>query len=221
MLKISKKSNLAIVILIGGKSSRFGNDKGLFKIHGKPLISYQLETLKRLSHDIFLISNSKEQVQNYVNEINFEMITAIIIDNYNKDRLKELYTPMIGIYSAFKELNKLGYEKSLVLSCDLPLIKLNVIDFLIKQSVGFDCCIPRWDNGFVEPLVAIYPVRKGLAKTKENLRMKRYKLTNLLDSNWKINFVSIENSIKVMDENMLSLSNINEPSDLQKIKKYF
>ena len=65
-LKISKKSkNLAIVILIGGKSSRFGKDKGLFKFHGKPLISYQLETLKQVNHDIFLISNSKEQVQKY------------------------------------------------------------------------------------------------------------------------------------------------------------
>lgn len=221
MLNISKKlKKLAIVILIGGKSSRFGDDKGLFKFHKKPLISYQLDKLKDISYNIFLISNSKEQVQKYVNEINFKVVTAIIIDDYNINTFRELYTPMIGIFSAFKELDKLGYDKSLVLSCDLPLIKLNVIDFLIEQSVGFDCCIPRWENGFVEPLLAIYPVRKGYAKAKENLRMKRYKLSNILNQDWKINFISIEFSIKLIDENLLSFININELSDLQKIEKY-
>lgn len=221
MLNISKKlKKLAIVILIGGKSSRFGDDKGLFKFHEKPLISYQLDKLKDISYNIFLISNSKEQVQKYVNEINFKVVTAIIIDDYNINTFRELYTPMIGIFSAFKELDKLGYDKSLVLSCDLPLIKLNVIDFLIEQSVGFDCCIPRWENGFVEPLLAIYPVRKGYAKAKENLRMKRYKLSNILNQDWKINFISIEFSIKLIDENLLSFININELSDLQKIEKY-
>lgn len=221
MLNIRKKlKKLAIVILIGGKSSRFGDDKGLFKFHEKPLISYQLDKLKDISYDIFLISNSKEQVQKYVNEINFKVVTAIIIDDYNINTFRELYTPMIGIFSAFKELDKLGYDKSLVLSCDLPLIKLNVIDFLIEQSVGFDCCIPRWENGFVEPLLAIYPVRKGYAKAKENLRMKRYKLSNILNQDWKINFISIEFSIKLIDKNLLSFININELSDLQKIEKY-
>ncbi|MFX0041028.1 MAG: NTP transferase domain-containing protein, partial [Candidatus Heimdallarchaeota archaeon] len=39
---------LAITILIGGKSSRFGSDKGLFQILGKPLISYELEILEQL-----------------------------------------------------------------------------------------------------------------------------------------------------------------------------
>ena len=56
--------------------------------------------------------------------------------------------------------------------------------------------------------------------TDENI-YRNVKTRNINSSNWKINFVSIENSIKVKDENMLSLSNINEPSDLQKIKKYF
>jgi len=60
---------LAILILIGGKSERFKSDKGLFEFLGKPLISYQLDILSKLDYNIFLVANSKKQVQNYINKI--------------------------------------------------------------------------------------------------------------------------------------------------------
>ena len=81
MLKITKKSkDLAIIILIGGKSKRFGSDKGIYEYNGKPLISYQLETLCRFDNDIFLVANSVRQVQKYLNKIDLEKIVAFIID---------------------------------------------------------------------------------------------------------------------------------------------
>ena len=45
-----------------------------------------------------------------------------------------------------------------------------MINLLIKQSDGFDCCIPKWNNGFLELLLAIYPVKKALQTAKENIR---------------------------------------------------
>ena len=38
-----KSQNIAFIVLIGGKSTRFGSDKGIFEFLGKPLLSYQLE----------------------------------------------------------------------------------------------------------------------------------------------------------------------------------
>ena len=73
-----KSKYLAITILIGGKSSRFGSDKGLFEYLGKPLISHQLDILNQLNYDIFLVANSKEQVQDYINKIDIKSITAFI-----------------------------------------------------------------------------------------------------------------------------------------------
>ncbi|MFX0049049.1 MAG: NTP transferase domain-containing protein, partial [Candidatus Hermodarchaeota archaeon] len=46
---------------MGGKSTRFGSDKGIFNFRGKALIDYQLETLFPLNYDIFLVANSTEQ----------------------------------------------------------------------------------------------------------------------------------------------------------------
>lgn len=218
MVKIkNNKKYLAIIILIGGQSIRFGSDKGLFEFKGKPLVSYQLDTLNQLDYNIFLIANSKQQVANYIEKINYELITAFIIDDQEILSDQGIHTPMLGLYSAFKELNLLGYKKVFVMSCDIPLIKNEVVKFLIKESKESDCCIPQWDNGFLEPLFAIYPIKKAGLMAEENLKKKAYKLTNLLDKSWRINFVSIEQSIKPLDRKLLSFININKQKDIKKL----
>jgi molybdopterin-guanine dinucleotide biosynthesis protein A len=217
--KIENKTKyLAITILIGGKSTRFGSDKGLFHIHGKPLVSYQLETLTNLNYDIFIVAHSKQQVQNYIDSIDIKKIMAFIIDDQILLSKSGAQTPIIGLYSAFKELNKLGYEKTLVLPCDTPLIQKDVIQFLIINCKDFDCCIPQWDNGFLEPLLAIYPIKKALISAKKNIKNQNFKLANLIDKTWKTNYVSIEKDIQPLDNKLISFININTISDIDKIK---
>ena len=113
---------LAFGILIGGKSTRFGVDKGLFKFREKRLIEYQLEIIKEFKGDIFLIANNKTQVQSYIDNIDASTITGFIIDDYDFGLSRTIRSPMIGLYSAFKELRKLNYHKLFALSCDNPLI---------------------------------------------------------------------------------------------------
>jgi molybdopterin-guanine dinucleotide biosynthesis protein A len=210
--------NLAVSILVGGKSKRFGSDKGLFEFRGKPLISHQIETLTQGEHDIFLIAHSKKQVSNYIAKIDIKGIMAFIIDDNQIIPNSDIYTPMIGLYSAFKDLKKLNYKKMLALACDNPFIQYNIVKYIIERSKDYDCCIPKWDNGFVEPLFAIYPVEKSYERSKNLLMELNFKLANILNENWKINYISIENSIQPLDYNLSSFVNINEPSDLERLK---
>lgn len=214
-----KSKYLAISILIGGKSSRFGSDKGLFKYLDKPLISYQLDTLSQRNYDIFLVANSKRQAQNYINHIDIKGITGLIIDENNVSPELKSHTPIIGLYSASKELRSLPYEKLFVIACDTPFINSKVLELLIKRSFGYDCCIPQWNNKFVEPLFAIYSIKKLFRKAKENLKDNNLKLSNLLDKCWKINYLSIENEIMLLDRNLLTFFNINTPEDIEKLSK--
>jgi len=218
--KISNKSiKLAITILIGGKSIRFGSDKGLFPLFGKPLISYQLETLTHFNYDIFIVAHSKQQVQDYIDKIDIKKIMAFIIDEQNLSPKLEEPTPVIGLYSAFTELNKLGYEKTLVLPCDTPLIQKDVIKFLVSNCKDYDCCIPQWDNGFLEPLIAIYPIKKALISTSRNIKSQNFKLVNLIDKNWKINYISIEKSLQPFDKQLQTFININSSKDLERLEE--
>ena len=126
--------------------------------------------------------------------------------------------PLIGLYSAFKELNDLGFKKTLVLSCDIPLINKKVVKYLIDCSKKFDCCIPQWSNGFLEPLCSIYPIQKALIISKKKLKTKDYKLINLINSSWKTNYISIEKWLRPIDQNLLSFININTLDDIEKLK---
>jgi len=211
---------LAFGILIGGKSTRFGADKGLFKLGEKRLIEYQLENLKYFDNDIFLIANDKTQVQSYVDGIDFRTITGFIVDEYDFDLDQSIRSPMIGLYSAFKELRKLNYEKLFALSCDNPLIKKEVISLLIQEGKDYEAVIPRWENKFLEPLFAIYPIEKAFYTSSECINKRKFKLTHIINDKWKVNFISIENTLKKLDPYLLSFKNINTNGDMAEIEKF-
>jgi len=216
-----RNQNIAFVILIGGKSTRFGSDKGIFDFLGKPLISYQLETLYKFERDIFLVAHAQEQIDEYKERINFTENISFISDNMELLEDKDLRTPMIGLYSAFKELSKHDYEKAFTFSCDSPLIKFEIVDLMLRQAEGYDCYIPRWENGFLEPLFAIYPVKEAFEQAKESLINETYKLTNLVNDNWKVNYIPIEYEIKPLDENLITFINVNGPIDIEKLMEIY
>ncbi len=211
----------AFVILIGGESKRFGIDKGLIKFLGKPFINHQIKSLTKISKSIFLSAHDNYQAQNYTNEIsNFDYV-SIILDDRKILSEQEIRNPLIGIYSSFKYLLKTDFEKVLVVPCDLPLIKSEVIKFMLNESINFDCCIPQWNNGYLEPLFAIYPIKKGYLMAKQNLKLKKFRLRELINKDWKVKYTSIENEIKNFDTDLVSFLNINNGEDLEHLKKNF
>ena len=213
---------LAIVILIGGKNIRFGNESAaVLDVLGKPLILHQIETLSKFDEDVFLVANSEYQINSYYREINFPRDINFIVDDTEIIGESDVRTPMLGIYSGFKELNNLGFEKGFLLSGDMPLIKPEVIELLIKEVEGYDCCIPRWNNGFLEPLFAIYPVEKTYELVKKTIKEKNYALNSIIDKTWNINYISVEESIKPLDQNLIGLLNVNGPIDLEKVIKLY
>jgi len=216
------QKKLAIVILIGGKNIRFGNESAaVLDVLGKPLILHQIETLSKFDEDVFLVANSEYQINSYYREINFPRDINFIVDDTEIIGESDVRTPMLGIYSGFKELNNLGFEKCFLLSGDMPLIKPKVIELLIKEVEGYDCCIPRWNNGFLEPLFAIYPVKKTYELAKKTIQEKDYALNSIIDKTWNINYISVEESIKPLDQNLVGLINVNGPIDLEKVIKLY
>jgi len=86
---------------------------------------------------------------------------------------------------------------------------------MIEHCNEFDCCIPKWENDFLEPLFAIYHIKKAYETSLRNLRQNHYKLTKIIDQSWKTNYISIEFDIKKIDPNLLSFKNINKLEDIK------
>lgn len=221
MINENNNKDLAILILIGGKSARFGTEKAIIELLGKPLILHQIETLSKFDQDVFLVAHSEEQIYQYRKEIEFPKAVTFIVDDRSMFNHPKIFKPMLGIFSGFKELSRANFKKAFVLSCDMPLIKPEVIELMIVEAKEYECVIPRWKNGLLEPYLAIYPVEKGLLKAKEILTNENYGLLNLIDKNWNINYVSVEEKIQPLDNNFVSLINIKGPIDLVKLSKLF
>ena len=216
------QKKLAIIILIGGKNIRFGNESAaVLDVLGKPLILHQIETLSKFDEDVFLVANSEYQINSYYREINFPRDINFVVDDTEIIGEPDVRTPMLGIYSGFKELNNLGFEKGFLLSGDMPLIKPEVIELMIKEVEGYDCCIPRWNNVFLEPLFGIYPVEKTYELAKKTIQERNYALNSIIDKTWNVNYISVEESIKPLDQNLVSLINVNGPIDLEKVIKLY
>ena len=218
---MNNNKSLAFLILIGGKSARFGTEKAIIDFFGKPLILHQIDTLYELDTDIFIVAHSEEQIYKYKKEIDFPKEVIFIEDDREFFSYPNIFKAMLGVYTGFKELFNLNFEKGFLLSCDMPLIKPQVIKLLMKEIIGYDCCIPKWENGFLEPFFAIYPVKETYERAKWILKSENYGLLNLIDENWKINYVSVENLFKPLDKNLVSLININGPIDLLKITRLY
>lgn len=167
------------------------------------------------------MANTIEQVQTYIQSIDISKITAFFTDDHVIIESKNIRSPLIGLYTAFKELHHLNYQNAFVLSCDNPFFNMEVIKFMMKQFASNDTCMPIWDNSYVEPLFAIYKIAPFLKKSRENLSNKSFKLSKLLDpTKIRIKYVSIENEIKIFDSKLESFININDPMDLSNLNHF-
>jgi molybdopterin-guanine dinucleotide biosynthesis protein A len=104
------------IILCGGKSKRYGSDKGLAFYHGKQLIQHAIEKLIPLCDEILISSNN-----NNYHHFGYPCIA---------DDIKQA-GPASGILSAMK---KAKHENCLVLACDMPDVPSELFSFLLEEK---------------------------------------------------------------------------------------
>ena len=148
------------IILCGGKSKRYGSDKGLAFYHGKQLIQHAIEKLIPLCDEILISSNN-----NNYHHFGYPCIA---------DDIKQA-GPASGILSAMK---KAKHENCLVLACDMPDVPSELFSFLLEEKKDSDIVVPVHD-GLIEPLAALY-LKSLSSKLEPILNKGIYKMTTIL-----------------------------------------
>ena len=151
---------LSCIILAGGESKRFGENKAFFNFNGKSFIERAAETALKLSGDIIISARDKEGAERYSNELKkkLNINPHAIADDKNCGFIG----PLRGIYSCIKHLKG---KYVLVMECDAPLFNFSAANELIKkmekEKVG--AVLPLWPDSTVEPLLGIYNIKKTAA----------------------------------------------------------
>ena len=114
------ENNILGVVLAGGKSKRFGEEKSKAKLNGKILLEYTLEKIKSKFKTIVIVSNNK------------------IVEDYItiKDCIENQLGPLVGVLSAMKWIkkNNHSYDWIATFPCDTPFFNISLIDKFIEAS---------------------------------------------------------------------------------------
>jgi molybdopterin-guanine dinucleotide biosynthesis protein A len=192
------------VILAGGFSRRFGRDKGLVVLAGKPLILHVIDRVSKVVDEVLVVVSSEEQKNNF--ETVLEEKADLVID---KD---DSQSPLVGAITGFETANA---EYSLLLPCDTPLVSTQIIQFLLDMCTNRSAAIPRWSNGYIEPLQAVYRTESALTAAKTVLKQGKMNMQSMIDNLKGVRYVSTM-VLEQLEPDLLTFFNVNTPHDLKK-----
>jgi molybdopterin-guanine dinucleotide biosynthesis protein A len=187
-----------------------GQDKGLMDFNGEPLILNILKTVNNSVDEVLLIFRDDIQLKKYKNILK----DFISTESFNPDLrffVDEIKGkgPLAGILVGLLNINN---EYALILPCDSPFVS----EFFINSIFGkiqhyhkdYDSIVPKWENGTLEPLHAIYK-----AKTKNII----YKMISNDKRDVK-SFIGEINPLfvasEILDPSGMSFKNFNRPEDI-------
>ncbi len=195
------------LILAGGMGSRLGyREKALIDINGKPLISFVIESLEKVVDNIIISVRDKTQG---------ELFEAFQGYKFAYDSYKNK-GPLAGILSGLEACED---EYCFIAACDLPFINEKVVKLLFnKCDEGYDAAIPRHEDGFLEPLHAVYRCKPMIMETKKAI--EGGKKTIILAPVFKLHvyYVGMD-EIKNFDSELRTFMNINTREDIEELSR--
>ena len=126
------------IILSGGKSSRMGQNKSLMKFGDKTVIEHVVDLIQSIFSKTMLITNDPDEY----NFLNIEM---------HEDIFSRM-GPLAGIHSG---LFHSSTKKNFVISCDIPLMTKDMIEYLVNYKTEKPVTIAKAD-GFIQQLCGLY-----------------------------------------------------------------
>lgn len=195
------------IILVGGFSSRFGQDKGLVLLAGKPLAKYVLDGVNNIVDEKILVASSKDQAENYKEVLGSGV--KVLIDRIIMDVAQ---SPLVGALAGLKEAHG---RYALLLPCDTPFISRDVISLLFELCIDRNAVIPRWPNACIEPLQAVYCTEPAYEAARSALNEGKLNMQSMIDKLRGVRYVSTL-VLRQLDQELTTFFNINNILDLKK-----
>ena len=208
---------ISAIVLSGGNAERLGGEKPFRKFNNDYLIDNTINVLIEMKIPFVvvfkhLMSIKKGDIpkESYIFKRYGQSITWDLIPNKG---------PIVGILSGMRVMDS---NWILVLPCDMPFITKDSINALLNyipvaKSKGYNCIIPKHDNGHVEPLFSLY--EKSSVVVLENLvneainKEKSIPIRRLIH-----NLSPLYVPSKKIDNTMKTFININTFEDFEKNK---
>ena len=191
------------LVLAGGKSQRMKKNKILTKLGNKPLIMHVIENILGMINEVILVIGKNDELEKYA-AILPSSVTIL------KDS-EEGKGPLMGILTGMQKMHS---EYAMVLPCDSPFIKREVLEHIFYKVQGVDAAIPRWPNGNIEPLHAIYKISSTVSAAEASLRADELMILDMIKRLKKVVYLNT-NDLRKYDQDLVTFFNINRQEDLK------
>jgi molybdopterin-guanine dinucleotide biosynthesis protein A len=101
----------------------------------------------------------------------------------------------------------------------MPFVDPKVVNFLLRQCEESRSVVPRWNDGRIEPLHAVYERDAAMHGVSEAISEQSRSMIGLVEHTPNVRFVSVENEIKAIDPSLKTFSNFNTPRDFASLDR--
>jgi len=184
-------------------STRFGSNKALVRLGEKPLITHVVDMALNLADEV-VVAIGRESSAVVYRQLLPKSVTVV------KDRLRAK-SPLVGIVTGLQVMKS---RYSMVLSCDTPFAKDDVLRLLFKRAVHSDAAIPKWPNGDIEPLQSVYRVKSAIPAARLALHRQEFRLVDMIKRLNNVTYTPVQ-EIERIDADLVTFFNVNTQSDLR------
>ncbi|HII85171.1 TPA: molybdenum cofactor guanylyltransferase [Candidatus Bathyarchaeota archaeon] len=195
------------VVLAGGSSSRIGVDKGIMELAGKPLLGHVIDAIRDSVEEIIVVTNSQDRISKY-SCLGFGHV-RFAVDRSN------IQSPLIGALSGF---NVAKGDYCLLVPFDTPFISKQVVSLLFELCLGKAAAIPKWPNGNIEPLHAVYRTTVAKESAETAVSEGRLDMRGMIEKMRGVRYVSTL-VLQQLDPAHKTFFNINTQADFQTATK--
>ncbi len=149
-------------ILVGGQSSRMGEDKARLRFGGRTSVE--------------LIAGALQGVTQIVTTVGWPQRTVEALPNIPD--LRPGWGPLAGIEAALRHAKS---EYCLIVACDFPFVTGELFEFLLERAPGSDAIVPMQADTRPQPLCAIYRAENCLPATASALAADQHAPRALLE----------------------------------------
>jgi len=107
----------------------------------------------------------------------------------------------------------------LLLPCDAPLVSTKIIQLLFDACNNRRAVIPRWPNGYIEPLQAVYHTQSAIIAAKTALDQGLMSMRSIIENLKEVRYISTV-VLEQLEPRLTTFFNINTPEDLKKAESF-
>jgi molybdopterin-guanine dinucleotide biosynthesis protein A len=189
------------VVLAGGVSSRFGADKLLLDVQGRPMLRRIVDALREVCDAVYLSVNSEGRGRG--------LTRASGCDGYIVDEELGCGGPLLGIATSLGHINA---DWVLFIPGDVPWITGGTLRNYVEACIrgDADACAPYWGGGYVETL---FQLIRGDAARRIREICGLPKVTRASDSLRGLG-KTLYVPVTQLSSDPTEFTNVNTPSDL-------